>query len=194
MKKALFILFLFILVTHLFAQEETLTGNGIESGGYGGPVWKVGLFNGKAGFLSGGRGGWIINHTFVIGGGGYSLITDIETDHTGDTGKARYLDMEYGGLELEYINRSDRLIHWTIHAMIGSGQAKLKEHDPIDVIENDRFFVIEPSFNIDINIAKWFRIGFGASYIIAAGVKLEEVSSSDLSGPTGLIILKFGAF
>lgn len=188
MKKCLIILLVIFMATPLLAQEETLVGRGIHSGGYGGPVWKVGLVNGKTGLFSGGRGGWIINHKFAIGGGGYSMITDVEADGQ------LYLDMEYGGFEMEYIHKSNKLIHWTIHTLLGAGTVKLKEHDPRDDIESDRFYLIEPSFNFDFNVADWFRIGLGASYRLAFGVDMSGVTSSDVSGPSGLIILKFGSF
>ena len=194
MRKWSIVILFILLVAPLLAQEETLFGNQFHSGGYGGPVWKVGLVNGKIGMFSGGRGGWIINHTIAIGGGGYDLIMDVETDQISDDGKPIYLDLSYGGFELEYIHQSDKLIHWTIHTMFCSGKAKLKEHDPTQAIETDRFYMIEPSFNFDINISKWFRLGFGASYRIALGVDLAGITSSNLSGPSGLIILKFGCF
>ena len=194
MKKYGFLFLSIFLTTSLLAQEETLVGNGFHSGGYGGPVWKIGLVNGKAGMYSGGRGGWIINHKFVIGGGGYGMIMDVSTDEVSTGGKPLYLDLSYGGFEMEYIHNSDKLIHWTIHTMLGSGSAKLKEHDPREAIENDQFYVIEPSFNVDINISSWFRIGFGASYLFAIGADLGGITSSDISGPSGLIILKFGRF
>lgn len=189
------ILFLSILlVTSLHAQEETLVGDGFHSGGYGGPVWKVGLVNGKVGLFSGGRGAWIINHTFAIGGGGYSLIVDVETDAVSANEKQLYLDFEYGGFEMEYIHKSDKLVHWTIHAMLGGGTVRLLEHDPKEAIETDNFYMVEPSFNMDINISSWFRIGIGVSYRFAIGLDLEEITNSDISGPSGLIILKFGSF
>ena len=47
---------------------------------------------------------------------------------------------------------------------------------------------------MDINVSSWLRIGLGASYRIAVGLDLEEITNSDISGPSGLIILKFGKF
>ena len=103
MKKVLILLLAILLSTTLLAQEETLVGEKFHSGGYGGPVSKLGLVNGKIGVFSGGRGGWIINHN-------------------------------------------------------------------------------------------WFRLGLGASYMLALGAELGEITSSDISGPSCLIIFKFGSF
>ena len=66
----------------------------------------------------GGRGGWIINHEFVVGGGGYGLSTDILVD-------GKKLAMGYGGLELGYVFFSDSLVHFTIHSLFGFGGISL---------------------------------------------------------------------
>jgi hypothetical protein len=194
MKKYPILFFMFLLIFPLLAQEETLVSGHFHSGGYGGPVWKVGLINGKLGMFSGGRGGWIINHALVIGGGGYSTLFDIETDAISNNYRPLYLEIYYGGCELEYIHNSDKLVHWTIHALFGSGSAKLRERGPDKTMETDGFFLMEPSFNIDLNVTSWFRLGAGVSYRLALGLDMGEISSSDLGGPSGQIIFKFGSF
>lgn len=194
MKRSLILVFSVLLVTPSLAQEETLVSGHFHSGGYGGPVWRLGLVNGKVGLFSGGRGGWIINHAVALGGGGYSLVLDVETDEVSTDGKPLYLHLNYGGFEVEYIHKSNKVIHWTIHTTIGSGTVKLREHDPKEVTESDRFFMVEPSFNMDVNVSHWFRIGVGGSYRLAMGVDLSGITSSNVSGPSGLIILKFGIF
>jgi hypothetical protein len=194
MRKYAILFFIFLLVFPLLAQEETLISKPFHSGGYGGPVWKAGLVNGKFGMFSGGRGGWIINHTLVIGGGGYSSLVDIETNAISDNDRPLYLEIYYGGGELEYIHNSDKLVHWTIHTLFGSGSAKLKEHAPDKTMETDQFFLLEPSFNMDLNITSWFRLGAGVSYRLALGLDMDIISSSDISGPSGQIIFKFGSF
>lgn len=194
MKKYFIIASFMVLTLPLLAQEETLINGGFHSGGYGGPVWKMGWINGHLGLFSGGRGGWIINHTFVIGGGGYSQVLDVETDQVSVNEKPLYLNMSYGGFEMEYIHKSDKLIHWTIDMMVGSGHVKLKEHNPNEAIETDNFFMVEPSFNVDVNVSQWFRIGLGLSYRFALGVDLPGMGSLDISGPSGLVIFKFGSF
>ena len=194
MKRSIIFLLSMFIVTPLLAQEETIVGDNFHSGGYGGPVWKVGFFNGEDGILSGGRGAWIINHKFTIGGGRYGLITDVKSDAVSNTGKSLYIDLDYGGFEMEYIHKSDKLFHWTTHTMLGGGKVRLLEHNPVKTIETEKFFIVEPSLNMDINVSRWFRIGIGASYRIVMGLDLEEISNSDISGPSGLLILKFGAF
>lgn len=166
-----------------FAAEKTLFSGKLEHGGYGGPVFKVSSIDGKLSFFSGGRGGWIINHTFVIGGGGYGLVNDISIN-------GNDLSMNYGGLELEYIYKSDTLIHFTVHTGFGFGNVS---YDKIDT--DDRYFFIEPSLNAELNIATWFRINAGVGYLYVNGIEgMPGLSDSDIRSIMGSIVFKFGAF
>jgi len=193
MRKAM-IGMLLVLAPAVWAEVETLTGGSFESGGYGGPVYKVGLIGDEIGLFSGGRGGWIINHTFVVGGGGYSTMFDVETDLVDEGGETYYLRMNYGGFEMEYIHNSDRVLHWTVHLTLGGGSASLRLHDPDYTEESDHFYIVEPSVNMDVNVTDWFRLGFGASYHAVFGVDLTGMEDSDLGGPSGQIVFKFGHF
>lgn len=193
MMKKVFVLFALFLVASLAAQEETLVGEGMHSGGYGGPVWKLTTINGKIASLSGGRGAWLINHRFGIGGGGYSTITDVKSDFI-EGQKPLFIALDYGGFELEYIHQSDKLLHWTAHAFFGKGTVELEYHAPEKDFLSDGIYLIEPSLNADVNLAKWFRIGVGVSYRVVMGLELEPLTQADISGFSGLIILKFGSF
>ena len=186
MKKYLlvFIGLVLIIPVAAFAEEKTLFGDGFDSGGYGGPVVKFMSLGGDLGVLVGGRGGWIINHTFVIGGGFYDLASDVKID-------GNDLQMEYGGFELEYIWRSDSVLHFTIHMGIGGG--KVEMIDP--VYSSDKFFYIEPTLNGEVNILKWFRINAGIGYLWVDNIQgMPGLSSSDVRSITGTIVFKFGWF
>ncbi|MBN1997519.1 hypothetical protein JW935_08210 [candidate division KSB1 bacterium] len=190
-------LILMILLAGLcFAQEETLLGgDDVDFGGFGGPVWKVGMINGKAGVFSGGRGGLIINHSFIIGGGGYSSMSDIKTDMTAEgTDKPIYLNMYYGGLEMEYIGRPGRLFHYNFMVLLGPGTVNLVTHEPNEEYANSKFFVIEPGVNAELNVSSWMRVGIGAGYRIIFGTDLPDLTDEDMSGISAALTLKFGSF
>ena len=185
MKRYLFILCVLVAVVPIVAsaQEETLIGDGIESGGYGGPVVKFTSFAGNIGVIVGGRGGWIINHTFVLGGGYYGMASNIRID--GST-----TDMEYGGFEFEYIWQSDRVLHFTVHVGIGGGRVQM-----IDPYNEDRFFYTEPTINLEVNLIKWFRINAGIGYLWVDNIQgMPGLSTSDVRSITGSIVFKFGWF
>jgi len=186
MKKYLLILIVLVLLIPFsaFAEEKTLVGDKVDHGGYGGPVLKFRSLGGDLGVIVGGRGGWIINHTFVIGGGGYGLANDITID--GDD-----LQMDYGGFEIEYIWRSDSVVHFTIHTGIGWGKVEMLDGEYV----SDKFFYIEPTFNGEVNIMSWFRINAGVGYFWVDNIQgMPGLSSSDVRGITGTIVFKFGWF
>lgn len=197
MKKKLFILVLLIVCPLLFAQEETLLGSGeISNGGFGGPVVKFTSINKHFGVLVGGQGGWIINHTFVIGAGGYGLVNNIKTENL-FLGERQLLNFGYGGLELHYIDNSNRLVHYTFSLLIGGGGIGYRHPDnwEWDLDTNTKsFFVLEPTVRIMLNVTSFFRIGLGGGYRLISGVSLDDMKDSDISGPSAEIVLKFGKF
>jgi hypothetical protein len=181
-----------------FGQEQTLVGSGeISHGGFGGPVFKYTQIKGEPAVLIGGRGGWIINHTFVIGGGGYGLVNQIEADYMIND-KHPFINFGYGGLELEYIIQSDQVVHFSVYTLIGAGGITYKEDIWNDWDDwssaSDEFFVFEPAINVEINITSFFRLNAGVTYRFISGVYYSDLQNSDLAGFSGALTLKFGSF
>jgi hypothetical protein len=188
-------------------REKTLIGEELESGGYGGLEIKTGSVRGENAMMVGARGGWIINHTISIGGGGFGIVTnhiieDYEVSDPNDYDTTVYLNGGYGGLFIEYINSSNSLIHFTINTLIGaggvnySGKMKFEPEKGSDwkSHETSPFFVIEPGATVDINIASFFRMGFCASWRFVDGVDLPGTGDDDISSFSGSVIFKFGKF
>jgi hypothetical protein len=184
MKRLLTIAVLLALASPALAQERTLVSGGFESGGFGAPVVKFSQVDGEFALFVGGRGGWIINHAFVVGGGGYGLTNDIDTNDDG----VRDLELGYGGLELEYVNSSDALIHFTAYLLIGGGGLS-----GTSVLE-EAVFVLEPALNGELNVTDYFRFHAGAGFRWVSGVDSPGVDGSDLSSFYAQVTLKFGTF
>lgn len=194
MKKLVFLLVL-VFTFSAFAQEATLINGEIESGGFGGPVLKVTTINGENSVMVGGRGGWIINHSFVLGGGGYGLVTDVKPKVSDSI--HQYIEMGYGGLELEYIASSNDLLHLSIGMLVGGGGIgyKYEDNNSFNSSHNrNAFFVLEPNINANLNVTRFFRIAAGVSYRYVSGLKSAVSTNADLSGPSAVLTLKFGRF
>jgi hypothetical protein len=191
MKKLIFLLVIVFTFSAL-AQEATLINGEIESGGFGGPVLKVTNINGENAVLVGGRGGWIINHSFVLGGGGYGLVTDVKAKVTDSI--HQYIEMGYGGVELEYITSSDDLLHLSMGLLVGAGGIGFKQVDNDGFMashKNNSFFVLEPSVNANLNVTHSFRIAAGVSYRYVSGLKSVVSTNADLIGPSANFDIKF---
>lgn len=204
--------FIIFMPTLVLAQEETLLSGEVDHGGFGGPVVKVTRINGQDAVLVGGRGGWIINHSFVIGGGGYGLVTDVRPSVPGMLGQDKLM-LGYGGLELEFILQSDRVVHLTVPILIGAGAVGYRTgywDDDLNFnftpgFDNrfDTFFIVEPGIDLELNVVSFFRINAGISYRHVAGVGVPTditgaprplTSNSDLRGVSWKIGFKFGSF
>jgi hypothetical protein len=181
MKRTLAIAILLATASPALAQERTLIGGGLESGGFGAPVFKLSDIEGQTALFVGGRGGWIINHTFVLGAGGYGLSNDIDLGLSG----TRDIELGYGGLEFEYINSSDNLIHFTVYLLVGGGGVS----GP--AVEDESVFVFEPAVNGEVNFTTYLRVNAGAGYRWVTGV---DSPGTDLNAFYGQITFKFGSF
>ncbi|GAG71145.1 unnamed protein product, partial [marine sediment metagenome] len=134
-------------------------------------------------------GGIIINRSFVIGLAGYGLVNEIEVGTLGN----QLLNFGYAGLLLGYVNRSHKIVHFSVHSLIGGGGLCYRTCFYDDCYD-DMLFVFEPGIDVMLNVTKNFRIGIGGSYRFAHGVEFDELMSDDISGPAGSLIFKFGKF
>ena len=195
-----------VLSTQVFAAEETLFSGDLSHGGFGGPVVKFSQVNGVNSILLGGRGGWIINHSYIIGGGGYGLVNDIKVPGVYDEhGTQANLEFGYGGLELEYIGRPNKLVHYSMYVLLGGGGISntIWDDDSKDYdnryhnnynIEDDAIWVIEPALNVTLNVTSFFRISAGAGYRYVTGASLTGTTNSDLSNTSFNLTFRFGKF
>jgi hypothetical protein len=202
MKTKLVVLLLLLLSYPVLAQDETLLDEPIDNGGFGGPAIQFTPVNDKLGILVGGGGGWIIGHTIVIGGFGYGLANEVPGRQiTSDS--SLLLNFGYGGVYLAYIHNSGSLLHFSVNTLIGGGSVdyrrqsdggnyEFSNNDPNS--RSDAFFVLEPGINLELNVAKNFRIALGANYRFISEIDLAGMSNSRLSGPAANLIFKFGSF
>jgi len=209
MRKGICLLLLACLTIPVFAEDEeeqTLFSGDVTHGGFGGPAVRLTKVKDEFGLLVGGRGGWIINHTLCIGGGGYGLVNYIPVDPLMDESeiplKDPVLGMGYGGFEMEYVHNSSRLVHSTFNLFVGVGGVGIRERqDGIGEWEHDdhhmnwdSFFIVEPEFNAELNVTSFFRLNAGASYRFVSGVDKYGLTNADIGGPSVVLMFKFGKF
>ncbi len=197
MRTFLALLVIVLLPAGLGAQQErTLLGRRVEHGGFGGPAVKFTEIADQFGVLVGGRGGWIINHSLVLGGGGYGLANTYDFEIILD-GRERHLALGYGGLEIEYVNRWRDVAHFTAGILIGGGGASWYDRHRGDWgidDNNDAFFIAEPALNLEVNVVHFFRVAIGGSYRFVEELDLVGLGDADLRGAAGSLTFKFGEF
>ena len=201
MKRFVFVLFFFMLLPSLWAEEmkETAADKPSNSGAFGGPVLKMTRINDVFGLMVGGRAGWIYKHTYAIGGGLYGLLRDIEMEVPDSP--EREFEFAYSGLELEYIIAPSQDVHLSVQTLVGFGGLtdRYRRFDSYYYDEfsrfggpDDSFFIIEPQLNIVWNMKTYLQIYFGGSYRYIRGVEIEGLDNSDLNGYSVVVTFRFG--
>ena len=193
-KMAIGLVLLAFLPASVAAQSgRTLVDSNIESGGFGGFATKFTSMQGDFAVLLGGRAGWIINRTLVLGGGGYGVVSDLWTDVYDQYNRPGKLQMGYGGFDMEVLLRSDDLVHLTLQGLIGGGGVTYR-FDPVHPTSWDAVFVAEPGVNLELNVTHFMRVSVGGSYRFVQDVDLVGVTNQDLSNWAGTLLFKFGVF
>jgi hypothetical protein len=172
------------------AEPETILQGGIDSGFFGAPVVKFSEVEQEFAVLAGLRGGWIINHSLSLGLGGYGLSNNVQLEGLSGPDK-RDIEFGYGGVEIEYINSSDDLLHFTIYTLIGAGGIGLPNIEPD---EAEAVFVFEPMFNLVINVSAALRIETGGGYRWVSDTNSPYYSNEGMSAFTAGFSFLFGKF
>lgn len=195
------VLILFAFTAVSVAQEQTLLKSDEGGGGFGAAVFKYTSIKDQGAIMFGGRGGWVINHSLLIGGGIYSIVSKVDAQEgVLPLEGPLNVDLSYFGLETEYIIKPADLWHFTTYIFVGAGSTRYVK-DVGSVFksseqsgESDIVFVTEPAVNVELNITNWFHVNTGLSYRLVTGVNQPGLESSDFSGITGTLAFKFGKF
>ncbi len=171
-------------------EDGELVNREFEHSMFAAPALKFSTLHEEFGLLAGGRFGWVVNHRYVLGLGGYGVVNDIEVSDP-DSNTRPDVMMSYGGAELEYVVQPAALVHFSFSTLVGLG---LVEYDYRASDGDDTFWVIEPAAHVWLNVTPFFRTGLGAGYRMATGVDLEGLDDGDLSGFALTLTLKFGSF
>jgi hypothetical protein len=169
---------------------ETLFDGAVVIGGYGAPAVRVGQFNGDVAAFAGVQGGVILNHTLVLGAGGWGLIPSVNVAD----GAPRWVNFGYGGFLVEYTPFWHKLVHPHASVLIGGGGLSYSdtygwEYGYVDVV-----FIVEPTVGVELNLTKYLRLAVGGGYRYAADTEFEGLTDDDLRGVSGAAVFKIGAF
>jgi hypothetical protein len=162
-------------------------------GYYAAPTFGVTSLDGDVAPMVGMRAAWLANHSVGVGFAVNALANQVDE-------KANYKGRAlggYGGLLLQYVIGSTHLLHGFVDTTVGGGvmclQTGSTEGDE-DNCHGHGFFAVEPSANLEINVARFMRVSLGAGYRVAVAGDASQLSSANLSGFVGRTALQFGHF
>ncbi|HLL05702.1 MAG TPA: hypothetical protein VK539_34345 [Myxococcaceae bacterium] len=180
-------------------QMETLLSGDVTQGGFGGPVLAYSRVLDRDVLFFGGRGGWIANHRFVLGAGGFAMTTKLAAPSGAPLGGENLrLDFGYGGLWLEYILWPHKLLHVTAGTLVGGGAAIYNRTVRADgedrELISDIVVVVDPVLSAELNVLRFLRLSAGVGYRYVGSVNLAGLEKDDLSGFTVSVMIRFGNF
>jgi hypothetical protein len=157
------------------------------------PEIKINSIQGKIGTLVGFYGGALINRTFMVG-----LAGGVNLSHP--TVNYGY----FGGIG-QVIFSPEKVVHGSGQLVVAFGTTKDYENPKKGLLDNfwnisgEQFFLMEPGFNLEINLSKRLMFVAGVSYRFVSGIDSDNenisktrVSNKDMSGVDFSIGLKFG--
>ncbi|WP_066631111.1 hypothetical protein [Labilibacter marinus] len=190
MKHLLLIIAVACVTNLVYAQEESneirtiFSNESVRSnGGYGGLMVNYSNIANRDAILMGAKGGWVINHAFTLGLGGYGFIT--EPKHDVSLNKDYEFAGGYGGLLLEPIIGAKHPVHLSFPILIGAGGVAYtttnfdydNNYNYEDTYEDsDAFFVLEPGVELEFNVVKFMRFALSCSYRYTSDVNLSYTS------------------
>ncbi len=192
-----FLLFIWMAAVLLYAPF--ILSQSFESSAFGAPVFKFTTLKGQSALLIGGRGGWMINKSIVLGGGFYALANNVKSGIIDpQNGQNVSMGFNYGGLEFEYIFLSEASIHASLDMLLAGGGvtfvASNQNTSHLNYYSQD-LLVWEPEVNIEFKIVNWLHLAAGISYrIISSYDGYYGISKGDLSGYNGVLTFKFGTY
>jgi hypothetical protein len=181
---------------------ETLSGDNSHSGGYGALFFKGSSFKNTSILMMGIRGAWVVNRSFGLGIDLNGLLPVSKYDDVDPAGLSDAILLGgYGGLLLEPVVWSKKLVHVTFPLSIGAGWLGYVEdwedeyyYGGGDLMDNDVFWYIEPGINAEVNITNYFRIDVGISKRFTQDLSLYNTPSDAFDKLNYSLTLKFGGF
>jgi len=208
-----FVLILFVgMIMGVHAQEEefqTILGSK-EVGGYGSLSIGYSQIDSLNALNISARGGVVLGHSFALGLAGSGFVTEYRLDPVLD--KHASLVGGYGGMFFEFIVMGNWPVHVSVPVVAGIGGVAYTtwENEGTGNVERENytqeastFLVLEPGIELELNIAKFFRVAGYFAYRYTtdldlitglSGSAMELVDPKALNSYSAGIIFKFGKF
>ena len=190
----MFVAALFIAVTTAQAvptSAPALLGGESGAGFYVAPVTRLTGADDQIAIMAGGRAGWVIHHSLVVGAQGMSLVSPTILHKDSE----QVMAMNYGSLFLEGILGAGNRASAAYGISWGFGEAHYRQfEDRMDISAASGIFAIEAQVSFVMQIHTMVQLRFGPGYRQVLGAELDGVGNEAMSGPYGELGMTFGVF
>jgi hypothetical protein len=197
MRQFMIVVLLFLVVGGAVAEDEANPQEGGRPVYFGAPVIKGTLLRGRGAFVFGGRGGWNVTPSLLLGGGAYGTITGVDApkDAVPDAPDPLDIKFESFGIDLEYAVHPAVPTHPTVGLFLGGGAAHYVRDNTRDQHgETDFVLLLEPVIGVEQRLTDGLHLNLAISYRLVHGVEQPKLTNSDLYGPSAALAAKFGRF
>jgi len=146
----------------------------------------------------------VFGHSLNAGVVGAFSLNSVSPNYYDQYGNPLLMEIGYGGIKLEPVLFSKKLVHLTVPLTFGGGATTLHSgnfdynngnwNNNYDFYDADFFFLAEPGVNLEVNLYKHLRLDIGGSYRFTNSTYLFGSPNYSIQGFAGNIGLKFGWF
>lgn len=179
------------------AQDRTPRDESAGKGHFGAPVVKYTVIRDQGAVMFGGRGGFNISPTLMLGGGAYGTMTEVDARNgvVADAPGPLDVKLESFGVELEYAPDPGAATHLTANALIGGGAIHYVRDGGGDQHgETDFVLLLEPAFGVEQRVTDWLHLNLAASFRLVNGVEHPGLDPGDFNQPSAVLAIKLGRF
>ena len=197
MRQLLIVALLVLFAADAAAQDTTSRDGAGRKGYFGAPVVKYTVIRDQGALMFGGRGGWNITPSLLIGGSAYGTMTEVDAPENAvpDAPGPLDLKMETFGFDLEYAAHPTAPTHLTLAAFFGGAALHyVRDKTGEQHGETDFMLILEPSVGVEQAVTNWLHLNLAASFRLVNGVEQPKLDNGDINGVAVSLAVKFGQF
>jgi len=197
MRQLVIVLTLLLSAAEAMAQDQTPRQEARGGGHFGAPVVKWTVFRDQGAVMFGGRGGWNVTPSLLIGGGLYGTMTEVDAREDAVPDAPGPLDVKFEsfGFDLEYAAHPAAPTHLTLHAFFGGAAARyVRDKTNEQHGETDFMLLLEPAVGVERRVTDWLHLNLEVSYRLVIGVEQPGLEDSDFNGAAAALAVKLGRF
>lgn len=191
------VVMLLLLAVEAVPQDLAHDQGAIERRYFGAPVVKWTAISDQAAVMFGGRGGWNVTPSLLLGAGLYATMTEADAPEGAVPDAPGPLDVKFEcfGLDLEYAARPTAPTHLTLGAFFGGAAARfVRDKTDEQHGETDFMLLVEPAAGVEQRITDWLHLNLAVSYRLVSGVEQPGLEHDDFNGAAAALAFKCGRF
>ncbi len=197
MRQLVIVVMLVLCSTDAVAKDQTPRRDTSGRGHFGAPVVMYTLVGDQGTVMLGGRGGWNVTPSLLVGIGAYGTMMEVNAPEGAMPDSLGPMDVKFEcfGFDLEYAADPEASTHLTLNAFVGGAAVHyMQEKTGEQYGETDFALLLQPAVGVERRINDWLHLNLAASYRLVSGVEQPGLQNGDISGLAVVLACKFGRF